>query len=122
MDSPPKHHTSLFFFIFSIPVLYFLTIHKNKKTDSSEIKMVKRETREISTQTVTEYELKIIKDEPASIPYSEVTEPKIQDEEISTINSGIQIYPEVTETNKQEDVVVPSKRIFDYFAHIVSGK
>jgi len=140
----PKYNAGLFFLIFSIPILYFLTIDKRitPSSSSSSIindskinKSVKKEMRESSTQTsISDYDI-------SHLEIDEKIETKLI-QNINSVNSDIQLKNEVCNDksidefcsieeniqsseekckNKTPDIEQP-KRILDYFAYIVGGK
>jgi len=114
MDQP-KQRSGLLFFICSIPFFYFLIVNKTTSSSSDDIKppneTVKKETKESSTQTLSEY--------------NDITIEESKSKEEAIISTPIVTEIDVgqfTETKPAESRdSQPSKRILDYFAYFVSG-
>lgn len=141
MESP-KYKVGLFFLIFSIPILYFLTIDKHITTPTTHIinniknnKSTKKELRESSTQTsvldynITDLEIekkietKLIQNTNSvnsDIQLKNETSNDKAIDEFCSIEENIQSSEEKCK-NKIPDIEQP-KRILDYFSYIVGGK
>lgn len=146
MDSP-KYNTSLFLFIFSIPILYLLTI-----------KTIKKETSDASTQTPSNYNIPeqnvqdIVHDEEPvkilDIKNQQENQQENHEEELKKQDdSGILESQDIQNNHDKENIddlkiskvnmsneevleaetkipesTTTSNRIIDYFAYIVNGK
>jgi hypothetical protein len=136
MDSP-KYSATLLLFIVTIPIFYFLTINDNttsssattdkSNTSKNSKSFVGRETRESSTQTLSELDAlaeETVVVEVKTPESSNISDIKLQEEmcEDDHDNNKPQIRPDSQQSEAKTPESHPTKRILDYFAYIVTGQ
>jgi hypothetical protein len=142
MDSP-KYSATLLLFIVTIPIFYFLTINDNttsssattdkSNTSKNSKSFVGRETRESSTQTLSELDTlaeETVVVEVKTPESSNISDIKLQEEEEmcevdhddDDNNKPQIIQPDSQQCEAKTPESHPTKRILDYFAYIVTGQ